>query len=393
MIELVCFDEVQCEMTSEQAYTNEPQALDWFLETFRDLQRTDADLRLVLSGTSLQLTQCLQRVEAARLNVYSFLSQSQFQLVKKYPEIFDRLDAVSKYDEFHSLLHNHFKRLIDQTYYLTTLSSEFVERYKIWEVFMPDNQSLSKEEIYGLLQTLLWLVSRDLQFSRQISRGLKTAQGELLKKLVAIIGCCPDSLSDPLHSSYELLRRSSAMFRGRYRWSILLIEHLFVEVIRQISIFREEIANSDPSEIAGHYSKDIIQEQSELVQAQIKGQLKYRIMTLQQRGHHYLLEDLYATAVRADLMHTPCIFRNRESAQMVSEGFALLQPSTTDAAELKQELAEPLVVDAVIEYLRRPEDEEEHRYERFLRELLYHSQDDDSAFGKVAEFYIAWVCW
>ena len=309
--------------------------------------------------------------------------------MKKYPEIFDRFDAVSKYDEFHMLLHNHFKRLIDQTYYLTTLSSEFVQRYKIWEVFMPDNQSLSKEEIYRVLQALLGVISRALQRSRDISKAWKNAQGELLKKLVAIVGCC----SNPLYSSYELLRRSSAMFRGRYRWSILFIEHLFVEVLRRISIFRQHKPILDPYEIARQYSKDIIQEQSEFVQNEIKHQLKYRIKTLQQRGHHYLLEDLYATAVRADLMHTPCIFRNRESAQMVSEGFALLQPSTMDAAELKQELAEPLVVDAVIEYLRRPEDEEKHRYERYLWELLYHNQDDDSAFGKVAEFYIAWVCW
>ena len=411
-IEMFCFDEVQCEMNSEQTYSDEPQALDAFLNIFRGMNQNalETNLRLVLAGTSLQLTQCIRRVEDAGLN-YATLerglsSQSPWQLVTKHPEIFDLFDSVSNYDGFHELMHNHFKRLIDQACYLTTLPSEIVGKYRLWEIFMPDNQSLPKEKIYRALEALL----------RSAGREGQNAPDELLSIFVVMIGCCPDRLGTS-SSMNELLRRSSAMFRGRFRWSTLFIEHLFIEhlfieLLRRMSIFLEEnvpshrlqlvaygiythISNEDikcVAKLVNKYSEVILQEQSELVQNKIKEQLKYRIGTLQQRGHHYLLEDLYATAVRADLMHKPCIFRNLESAQMVTEGFALLQPSTTDDSELKQELAEPLAVDAVIEYLRRPENEMKHRYERYLQELLYHNQDDDSAFGKVTEFYIGWVC-
>lgn len=250
---------------------------------------------------------------------------------------------------------------------------------------------------------------KNLLFS--VKRDGKNATLELAEIFTVMFDCCSDGFSTR-SSVNELLRLSSAMFRGRIRWNILFIEALFVKQLHRLVILLKRNSNPHRLELACYggfahvSSKDvkdvakslkdgsesILQQQSRYVQTQIIDQLQLRIVVLQQKGHHYLLEDLFATAVRADLMHNPCIFRNPESAQMVTEGFALLRPSTTDAAELKQELAEPLAVDAVIEYLRRPENEKEHRYERYFQELLYHSQDDDSAFGKAAEFYIGWVC-
>ena len=260
---------------------------------------------------------------------------------------------------------------------------------------MPDDHFFSKERVFQILKIL---------------RGCsKYTADELAGVFVRIIGSCSEASLG--NSGFNDLLTRSAMFRGRYRWSTYLIDYIFIELLRRMDILFEERANShrlqsysgiyyrmshkDLIEIADHLrttSKKIIAEQSERAQRMIKDQLKHRIRTLQQKGHHYLLEDLFATAVRADLMHRPCIFRNLESAKMVTEGFALMLPSTTNAHRLTRELAEPLAVDAIIEYLRGPENDSKHRYEKYVRELLYHNQDDNSAFGKVTEFYIAWVC-
>ena len=406
-IEMFCFDEAQCEMNSEQTYSDESQMLDEFLNIYRHMYKNapGANLRLVLSGTSLRVTECIQRIECLGLNYAtlerSLSSRSGWQLMVQRPKIFDRLGSISNYEEFHELMHNHVKRLIDQAYYLKTLDSDIVQKYKLWELFMPDNRSLSKEVIYHHLKNLLFSIKCD---------GKNTTL-ELAEIFTVMIDCCSDGFSTR-SSVNELLRLSSAMFRGRIRWNILFIEDLFIEQLHRLVIYLEtnpkphrlKLAcyggfthvSSKDVKIVTKFLKDgsesILQQQSRFVQIKIKDQLQLRIAVLQQRGHHYLLEDLFATVVRADLMHKPCIFRNIESAQMVTEGFALLRPSTTDAAELKQELAEPLAVDAVIEYLRRPENKTKHRYERYFQELLYHSQDDDSAFGKAAEFYIGWVC-
>lgn len=113
--------------------------------------------------------------------------------------------------------------------------------------------------------------------------------------------------------------------------------------------------------------------------------MKARIEELKENGHHFLVKDLYQTAVRAHLLHMPTVFQDTESAQMVTAGIATLKPSA--GAPLKQELAEPLVLQAVIEHLQK----QGSRHEEILKELLFDNQDDASTFGKVTEYYVGWV--
>ena len=394
--ELFCFDEVQCEMSSEPVDSDGPQPLDTFLFIFSTMNYGNLGLGLLLSGTSLQVDECLRRAKSAGLEYVWFelnsASPPQRQRVTTEIDVFDRFNTVSSYEGFHDLVHDRIKRIIDQAYYLDDLDSYFVDKYQLWETFMPDDSFLSKEKIF------------------QILKGLRScSEVGLTSVFFGIIGCCSET-SPERSGVNDLLTRTSALFRGRFRWSTIFIERIFIEVLRRMDTLFEEktshrlqnslrkyyLMNSEDLKWGAEYLRrsidGIIKSESQSARLMIEKQLQYRIRTLQQKGHHYLLEDLFATAVRADLMHQPCIFRNLESAKMVTNGFALLLNSTAEAHELRRELAEPLAVDAIIEYLRGPKGETQHRYEEYLRELLYHTQDDDSAFGKVTEFYIAWVC-
>jgi hypothetical protein len=84
-----------------------------------------------------------------------------------------------------------------------------------------------------------------------------------------------------------------------------------------------------------------------------------------------------------------------ESAQMVTEGFALLkrQGSDDDRSTLLQELAEPLTIRAIISYLRKPEQMvgPKSRHDRILEQLLFDVQDSSTVFGDMTEYYLGWV--
>lgn len=129
-------------------------------------------------------------------------------------------------------------------------------------------------------------------------------------------------------------------------------------------------------------------------QKTIKNQLKSRITSLKDRDQHFLLQDLYITAVRANLMNKPTMFPNTESTQLVIEGFALLRASVTrSTSESKmQELAEPVTISAVVEYLRdsETEDRQSNRLEIILDQVLLAHQQEFffSAVGNIAEYYL-----
>lgn len=168
----------------------------------------------------------------------------------------------------------------------------------------------------------------------------------------------------------------------------MFIEYLFTKVLQgPFSLFptEQELSNLQ------NRRPEFYQHALEYARQKVETQLGNRIDELKQKGHHFLVQDLYQTAVRAHLLHRPSIFQDRDSADMLRAGFAHLEPSheaSGNSVSTKQELSEPIVIRAVIKHLR-----EKHadRHEKIPRELLFANQDDLSAFGKVTEYYIGWV--
>lgn len=138
--------------------------------------------------------------------------------------------------------------------------------------------------------------------------------------------CCPGISGAVGWSDSETenqILSSSGIFRGRIRWSTLLIENLFTGYLRAIS--------NEASQING---ASLIKKAAEITQGTIIAQLPAHIEELKEKGQNLLMRDLYFTAVRADLMNKPYIFRNTKSVQMVTEGFALLKPLRSDSNDV-----------------------------------------------------------
>jgi hypothetical protein len=71
---------------------------------------------------------------------------------------------------------------------------------------------------------------------------------------------------------------------------------------------------------------------------------------------------------------------------MITQGFAAVKH--IEGSEFKSQLVERLALEAAIEYFR---DEWPDLYDTTLSEFLYSQQNDASAFGKSAEWFLAWV--
>ena len=203
------------------------------------------------------------------------------------------------------------------------------------------------------------------------------------------------------------ITKHSALFRGRMRWSIIYIEHVFASYLKTETLepaptngtskfidLRTDSSGSTQADYDILRYVDVqgqrfgtatksnsfcmpfqIEKKAKEAAEYMKMSLKRRIVALKKKGHYLLLKDLYFTAIRASLMHKPSIFPRDTSARMITEGFAHLVPAELkDAGSTyapKQKLSEPVVVDAVIEYLRDMQSDDEEKLENVLQNFLF----------------------
>lgn len=377
---IFCFDEIQCELTDESVplrageyrvmYRGRvPRTLDDIMEEIpRGSQGkfTNTKSPFIGAGSSLQFLRCKDILSnnSSRLASPDLWSNINHVGVT----VIDNLPTIANDCDFHELFHRYLGKLTSRMGYLYHLGRA-TERHKLWDLFATEDPES------GVKDWKMYTKFHNL-FEQFKKNNPNRSLVEIVVHLEGILrgrACCTGSPADNLTSNLALC---SSIFRGRIRWSTLLIE----------SILTGLLTKNSPGRLQ---SEDYVQ-RSKVAQENIKAQLVARIEELKQKGHHFLVKDLYQTAVRAHLLHRPSIFQDMESAQMITWGFASLkrsQGTTEDGGSLKQELAEPLVLQAVIEHLQK----QNGRHEQILRELLYDNQDDPSTFGKVTEYYIAWV--
>ena len=292
---------------------------------------------------------------------------------------FESLDQTSRTsfrlirsDEcFSTLLGDHIKRLLRKIGYFCSLGDKTL-KYEFWRVVCPETMVFQSNEDDGRKDFFLRAKARLEQHVNANSATAHEWQGAADNVAEDFLQKEKAQMNDRICG----ITKYSALFRGRMRWSTVYIEHVFASYLNT--------------------SMDVrIEEKAKEAAESIKSNLKSRIKLLQSKGHSFLLKDLYTTAIRADLMHRPSIFPRDTSARMITEGFALLDPAESRHAGStyapKQKLSEPIVVDAVIEYLHEMECDNEDNLENVLRNLLFDNQDDASSFGKAAEYYFAWV--
>lgn len=284
-------------------------------------------------------------------------------------------------DCFSTLLDAHIKRLLRRIGYFCSLGDNTIS-YEFWRIACPRTMVFQNAEDTDGRKTFFHRAETLLR--KHVSAESRTA---------CKWQCAADDAAEEFRQAFEEnarihdataerrrcgIIRHSALFRGRMRWSIVYIEHVFASYL-----------NSPNKPFP-------IEEKAKNAANFIKSSLKQRIQLLKSKSHYSLLKDLYFTAIRADLMHKPSIFPRDTSARMITEGFALLEADesrhTGSTYAFKQKLSEPIVVETVIEYLRDIESDCEDNFENVLRNLLLDNQDDASSFGKAAEYYFAWVC-
>ena len=287
------------------------------------------------------------------------------------------LNLISSDQGFSTLFGIHIQRLLRKIAYFCSLGHKTFE-YEFWRIACPENMVFqSTEDADG--REAFFRRAKDL-LRKHVNTDSRLAS-EWQFAADKVVGEFRQAFEEEDDRSAERRRcrvtRYRALFRGRMRWSTVYIEHVFASYLN---------ASDTPFQI---------EEMAKNAAKFIKSCLKHRVRLLQSKGHYLLLKNLYFTAIRADLMHKASIFPRDTSARMIAEVFALLDADgsrhTGSTYAPKQKLSEPIVVDAVIEYLRNIESDDEDNFESVLRNLLLDNQDDASSFGKAAEYYFAWV--
>ena len=377
--------------------------------------------RHIISGTSLRLEECTsilnrllerKRLERDAMDPAIFTPFSNYMSLMKVTEF----SFLVTDQQFESLLKSHTRRVMGRIMYLRQLGREKVESYGFAEILLPAVYHTSADEFFDNGMGFLdGLPKQTLDHAAETIENYFMAE----ERRSWVIKC-------------------SLLLRGRYRWSVLYIEHLLAYYLKLINTPEpmsidqaEDTANSrdfpasqlgpseatkepsdrdemildsnelikdrdesiDDSDITSNVSW--ITEQSKHCQDVIKSALRRRLEELEEGRkveHTYMLEDLYWTAIRADLMHKPSILQDRTGGQLITEGFARMDSFSGTADEgrtaVKQKLAEPLAVAAVVEHLRA---QQGGRYKNMLKRLLFDNQDDASSIGKSAEYFLAWV--
>ena len=280
---------------------------------------------------------------------------------------------------FSALVSAHSQRLLRRIGYFCSLGEKTMD-YKFWRNACPETKVFqSTEDTDGRRDFFLrakTLLEKHVNVHSPTANGFQCAAGKAVGEFRQAFEEKVQRGDRSSETKTCSITRYSPLFHGRMRWSTVYIEHVFASYLLSDMPFSIKAMARDAAE-------------------SIKSSLKGRIEVLQSQGHHLLLKDLYFTAIRADLLHRPSIFPRDTSARMITEGFALLDPVGPRQAGStyapKQKLSEPIVVDAVIEYLHDMESDDEDNLESVLRNFLFDNQDDASSFGKAAEYYFAWV--
>lgn len=391
----ICFDEAQCELSDglgrESSWSfsgfshlmyRPPETVIW--GSPRDKEQTGADFQLVIAGTSLQLQRMETLVKNGKnvkdidllgritLNAPESKEDNTWGLSTRdhKPFVWRKTAAVPRDQAFTDLFKGHARRIILKMDYLARIDAT-TSRYSLWEVYALASSTTSKKAFYSKVKLLL----------------IKVGHERLLQGVVDFfVESNNSSIGETETQVPEFLLATSELFAGRIRWSTFFIECILLQYFAAV----DEAADDSGQVNAKHLIKNAAQ----IAEREIISQLQARLKELEKKGHHLLLRDLYLTAVRADLMNRPWTLMDKESAQMITEGFAILKTSAAGSEDgLRQELSEPLTIRAIIDYLRKAETavDRQSKHVRVLEQLLFDVQDSHTAFGEVTEYYLGWV--
>lgn len=174
------------------------------------------------------------------------------------------------------------------------------------------------------------------------------------------------------------IKKAHTILLGRIRWT-----NLFAEELLQVS-----------SAVGGKLTAQEVNKATEQVADRVKHSLRERI---DQFKYTHWVDELYWTAIEADVYSMTRIFSDEESVKLISEGFASVHEELEKSVKegggveekkvIKGRLQEPLAVKAVMEYLRDPNNGGLYGklMDRFFASLQF-DRGQGGSLGKLAEY-------
>lgn len=171
------------------------------------------------------------------------------------------------------------------------------------------------------------------------------------------------------------INRYSIPLRGRYRWSVRYIEKL-------LSLFIEY----------GQLTEQLVRDASKYVQDLVKLPLRQRIEAMATLEDKTLVQDVFEMALQADLFGRSRILKDAGAALLIEQAIGYVEYSgqppqeniSADDTVPHVSLAERLVVDAVMDYLKAA-----NLLESLADEKIAPLQYSASGFGFYAEEHLA----
>jgi hypothetical protein len=165
----------------------------------------------------------------------------------------------------------------------------------------------------------------------------------------------------------QQILRSSLPLWGRYRWSVCFIEELFKQYV-----LNDGLADSSIISASSKVQEDVLYPLVERIRTLAKSPEK-----------RALVNDLCWMAMDADLFDRSRVLRSADTATLVQNAIGYVQEASIDGAEAtKVCLAERLVIDAVLRYLR-----ETPELEALVNGFIYTVQHNASQVGFATEVH------
>lgn len=364
---LYCVDEAQYDLEKREMGITTCQAISQKFLEYAALRFPLPSLvyqRFIISGTSLRL----QEAKLAAQQV--------------------RLFGEPKGDRL-TLVHSGFKLLNTDKEFLDILDAHPKEIYSDFSRLFQYHNSNGD----GLC-SMLEMLEHDKGLSRELCENLtrfyeihKDQQPKQSSTLIS------DAFSSLEHDLRETISKHSQILRGRHRWSIIYVQGLLNRWLQR-SFAGQLITHRD------------VKEQSDMAVKIAKDGLKYQLIRIENANYETIskaqdrverkklsdqlarkLNDLFWTAVNANLLNKPRALNDKESGYWISEGFALVEAVEEKAVTMV--LAERLAVDAVIEYVKS--EQSGYWYDEQMTGFINAQQNSKTSIGEGAEIYLAWV--
>lgn len=323
---LWCFDEVQCDLDEMNPIsTNSGQydphsSMSTLSATITSLLILRGSHSSILAGTALNLGRIEEEVRAGIELAFEVRDSEDHEYSKPCPRALDRCHLISNDEDLDALLEPTIGSLLEI----------------IWDATSPVLPTYEPQLIGSRLGASLVgneTILEDASFLNKFRQSrLEGVFGQQEQDVVGEILAQFRS-----EKFWPEIKHHGIALRGRYRWSVCYIEELFRNLV-----------------LHGFLTKALVRKASKSVQETAKEPLRRRIQELavsKDPQKKQVATDIFHMAIQFELYGRSRILNTASAAVLIEQALAYVQGVVEGKVEVC--LAERLVIDTVMEYLRK----------------------------------------